>query len=40
MVEKFPKLDFSKLSEYETKTGDTTTASREFSCSGNKCEIS
>jgi ribonucleoside-triphosphate reductase len=38
-VKKFPKLDFSKLGDYEKKTGDTTEVGKELACSGGKCDI-
>lgn len=37
IVASMPKLDFSKLSEYEQE--DKTTGSREFACTGDKCEL-
>lgn len=37
LVASMPKLDFSKLSEYEQE--DNTTGSREFACTGDKCEL-
>lgn len=39
MIKEFPKIDFTKLGEYEKATGDTTTSSREFACNGISCEI-
>jgi len=39
MLENFPRLDFTKLGEYEKISGDTTKTSREFSCSGDRCEL-
>ena len=39
MKSKLPKIDFSKLSDYEKNTGDTTTVSHEFACTGDKCEV-
>lgn len=37
LVEEMPKLDFTKLSEYEAE--DQTKGSREFACVGGTCEI-
>jgi ribonucleoside-triphosphate reductase len=39
LVKVFPKLDFTKLGEYERQTGDTTTVAQELACSGDKCDI-
>lgn len=37
LVRNFPKLDFSKLPEYENS--DNTSGSRSYSCTGGKCEL-
>jgi hypothetical protein len=37
MVKNFPKVDYSKLSEYEIE--DTTLGSHEVACSGGSCEL-
>ena len=37
LVDKFPELDFSKLSDYENE--DNTEGARSFACVGDKCEI-
>jgi len=37
MVKNMPKLDFSKLNEYEES--DNTEGAREFACTANGCEI-
>lgn len=34
---KFPKIDYSKLSQYETE--DTTEGAKSYACVGDKCEI-
>jgi ribonucleoside-triphosphate reductase len=39
MVKKFPKLDFTKLHEYESKTGDVTEVGHEFACSSGQCDV-
>lgn len=39
LMKAFPKLDFSKLGDYEKQTGDTTTVAQELACSGDQCEI-
>lgn len=39
MLAAFPKLDFSKLGDYEKKTGDTTTAAQEMACSAGQCDV-
>lgn len=39
MVKKFPKLDFTKLHEYESKTGDVTEVGHEFACSAGQCDV-
>ena len=36
-VEKFPSLDFTKLSDIENEDG--TTGSKELACSGGTCEL-
>jgi ribonucleoside-diphosphate reductase alpha chain len=37
MLSEFPKIDWSKLSDYEKS--DETTGSQEFACAGGACEI-
>jgi hypothetical protein len=36
-VKKMPRLDWTKLSDYEKE--DNTSGSQEFACVGDKCEI-
>lgn len=38
-LKQFPKLDFSKLYEFEKATGDTTETAKTFACTGDKCEL-
>ena len=38
MIKRMPKIDFTKLSEYETE--DNTEGSKTFACVGNSCELS
>ena len=33
----FPKIDYSKLSQFELE--DNTTGAKELACSGDKCDI-
>lgn len=37
LIKKFPKIDFSKLSEYEIE--DNTIGSKEYACAGGACEL-
>jgi len=37
MLADFPKIDYSKLSKYETE--DNTTGAQTVACSGDSCEI-
>jgi ribonucleoside-triphosphate reductase (thioredoxin) len=37
LISEFPRIDYSKLSEYEVE--DATTGSREFACTAGGCEI-
>ena len=37
LVEKFPSVDFTKLSAYEAE--DKTEGAHEYACLGNSCEI-
>lgn len=37
LIKKFPKIDFSKLSEYEAE--DMTTGAKELACAGGACEL-
>ncbi len=37
MKQEFPKIDYSKLSEYEDE--DFTTGAQTVACSGDSCEI-
>lgn len=37
LVSKFPKIDYTKLSQYETE--DNTEGSKSYACVGDKCEI-
>lgn len=37
MLDEFPKIDYSKLSLYETE--DNTSGAQTLACTGNKCEI-
>lgn len=39
MKSNLPKIDFSKLGQYENVTGDTTKAAQEFACTAGKCEV-
>lgn len=39
MMEKLPKIDFTKLGEFEKITGDTTDIVHEFACIADKCEV-
>jgi len=38
-VKKFPKLDFSKLGNYEKASGDTTEVSQILECTGGACKV-
>jgi len=37
MLREMPEIDFSKLSDYETR--DETEGTRAFACAGNSCEL-
>jgi len=39
MLSKFPKIDFTKLVDYEKKSGDKTEVAKTYSCTGNACEL-
>jgi len=39
LMEKFPKIDFSKLVEYENNTGDKTEAAKTMACESDKCVL-
>jgi len=39
LIKEFPRLDFTRLCDFEKDTGDTTKAHREFACSGDKCSL-
>jgi len=39
LLKQFPKLDFSKLGEYEKLSGDKTEAPKTYACTGDKCEL-
>jgi ribonucleotide reductase alpha subunit len=37
LLEKFPRIDYTKLSRFETE--DNTIGAKEFACAGGKCDI-
>ena len=39
LLKNFPKIDFSKLHEYEKETGDKTEAAKTLACTGDRCEL-
>lgn len=39
LLKQFPKLDFTKLVDFERATGDTTEAAKTLSCTGDRCEL-
>jgi ribonucleoside-diphosphate reductase alpha chain len=39
LAKAFPKIDFTKLGEYEKETGDTTETAKTLACTGEKCEL-
>ncbi|HLD91383.1 MAG TPA: LAGLIDADG family homing endonuclease [Patescibacteria group bacterium] len=39
LLKTFPKIDFTKLGNYEKETGDRTEVAKTLACSGDKCEL-
>ena len=39
LLEKFPKIDYTKLKDFENTTGDKTEVAKTFACTGTSCEL-